>query len=174
MLSHRLDDRAEWFTPGKETTIGLSVQWVWESLWASTTCSISHILSHLRGHISSGPQPNYFTTRLTAIKRCTAGVQGSCTEPGCCHGHCHSADFQGWEEIRRALWLVCCTILTNRDRSSTHNNDRHCCYAIEQLEYAHLWILAGFLLLNWKHDSKSGRRKFVVSLPRLHIRSTMN
>lgn len=82
------------------------LRWAWESLWASTTCSISHILSHLRGHISSGPQPNYSTTRLTAIKRCTAGVQGSRMEPGCCHGHCHSADFQGWKEIQRAPWLV--------------------------------------------------------------------
>lgn len=79
---------------------------VWESLWVSTTCSISHILSHLRGHLSSGPQPNYSTTRLTAIKRCTAGVQGSRIEPGCCHGHCHSADFQGWKEIQKALWLL--------------------------------------------------------------------
>lgn len=47
------------------------------------------------GHISSSPQPNYSTTHLAAIKRCTAGVRGSCVEPGCCHGHCHSADFQG-------------------------------------------------------------------------------
>lgn len=49
------------------------------------------------GHISSSPQPNYSTTHLAAIKRCTAGVRGSCVEPGCCHGHCHSADFQGWK-----------------------------------------------------------------------------
>lgn len=100
------DERAEWFTPSKKTTIGCMLQWVWESLWASTTCSISHILSHLRGHISSGLLSNYSTTHLTAIKRWTAGVQGSCKEPGCCHGHCHSADFQGWKEIWSALWLV--------------------------------------------------------------------
>lgn len=94
------------FTPDKETTIGWVFRRVWESLWAPTTCSISHILSHLRGHISSDPQPNYSTTRLTAIKCCTAGVQGSRKEPGCCHGHCHSADFQGWKEMGRAFWLV--------------------------------------------------------------------
>lgn len=43
----------------------------------------------LEGRVSSCPQPNYFPTHLASIKRCAAGVRAS----GCCHGHCHSADF---------------------------------------------------------------------------------
>lgn len=85
---------------------------VWESLWAPTTCSVSHILSHLRGHFSTDPQPNYSATPLTAIKRRAAGVRGSRMEPGCCHGHCQSADFsrdgEGCEELSL---IACCNIL---------------------------------------------------------------
>lgn len=130
----------------KETTLARVLRWVRESLWASTTCSISHILSHLRGHISSGPQPNYSTTRLTAIKRCTAGVQGSRTEPGLLPWPLSLSRFPRMGRDRESALIGSGTILTNRDRASTHNNHRHCCYAIEQLEYAHLWILAGFRL----------------------------
>lgn len=147
MLPHGHDDRAEWFTPGEETTIGRwMLRRVRESLWASTTCSISHILSHLRGHISSGPQPNYSTTRLTAIKRCTAGVQGSRAEPRLLPWPLSLSRFPRMEKDTERSVIGRRTILTNRDRSSTHNNHRHCCYATEQLEYAHLWILAG---LTW-------------------------
>lgn len=65
----------------------------------------SHSVTHWR-HISFGPQPNYSTTRFSAIKCGTAGVWGSCSEPGCCHGHCHSADYWGWEGIYTALQLL--------------------------------------------------------------------
>lgn len=115
--------------------------WVWETLWASTTCSISHILSHLRGHISSGPQPNYSTTHLTAIKRGTAGVQGSRAEPGCCHGHCHSADFQGWMDIRRALWLLV-ALFRPTETGAVLQTVTDSVVWFWTREYAHLWTLA--------------------------------
>lgn len=77
----------DWFTPGGGNNRRFEYRDGYRvgggSLWASTTCSISHILSHLRGHISSGPQPNYSTTHLSAVKRCTAGGRkGSRTEAG--------------------------------------------------------------------------------------------
>lgn len=54
-----------------------TMQRVRRSLWAPTTCSVSHILSHLRGHFSTDPQPNYSATPSTAIKRSAVGVRGS-------------------------------------------------------------------------------------------------
>ena len=146
------------------------LRWLWESLWPSTTCSISHILSHLRGHISSGPQPNYSTTRFNCHQTLHSGGAREPRRAGLLPWPLSLSRFPRMERDTESPLIGCWTILTNRDRSSAHNNHRHCCYAIEQLEYAHLRILAWSYLLNWKHVSKSGRRTFVVSLPHLHIR----
>lgn len=61
-------------------------------------------------------------------------------------------------------------ISNNIATANTHNNHRHCCYVIEQLEYAHLWILAGATCSVGSVSAESGWRQIAASLYDLQIR----
>lgn len=105
-LTQAQDDRVVYIWWGHERCLGCWCMMGSEvPLGSHHLLHFSHSVTHWR-HISFGPQPNYSTTRLSAIKCGTAGVKGSRSEPGCCHGHCHSADFRGCGEIRTALRLL--------------------------------------------------------------------
>lgn len=142
----------------------------WESLWASTTCSLSHILSHLRG--------------TDLIRSSTQLLHDTFN----CHQMLHS---RGAREPRRARLLPwplsfsrfprmekdtesfvigCCGISTNRGAANNKNNHRYCCYVTEPLEYAHLWILAGPAGSVGTMSRKSVWRQIAASLYELHIR----
>lgn len=114
----------------KKQALAWMWQRVWGSLWAPTTCSVSHILSHLWGG-------TYLVRSTTQLLYNTFSR----------HQTLHS---RGARELRRARLLpwplslsrfprtegkcsdqpsqnACCTILTNRHRSCAQNNHRHCC-----------------------------------------------
>lgn len=61
-------------------------------------------------------------------------------------------------------------ISNNIATANTHNNHRHCCYVIEQLEYAHLWILAAAACPVGSMSERRGWREIAACLYDLQIR----
>ena len=85
----------------------------WESLWASTTCSISHILSHLRGTylIRSSTQllRNTFNSHQTWHSRGAREPRKARQLPW----PLSLSRFPRMEEDMESYLIGCCTVLTN-------------------------------------------------------------
>lgn len=137
-------------------------QRVWGSLRAPTTCSVSHILSHLWGG------GTYLVQSTTQLLHNTFSR----------HQTLHS---RGARELRRARLLpwplslsrfprtegkcsdqpsqnACCTILTNRHRSCAQNNHRHCCCDgnKQNMHAGEHWLLLLVNLDEWRQKVDEG------------------
>lgn len=140
-----------------------------------TTCSISHILSHLRGHISSDPQPNYSTDTFNCHQMLHSGGTRKPQRAGLLPWPLSLSRFPVMERDKKSFLIGCCTILDNRYKASTHSNHRHCCYATAQLEYAHLGILADptcWIGKNVSLSAVAAGNACIHSFIHLHIRYT--